>query len=725
MRRGPPGGSQGRGPPGGSGAAGPPVARAAAAMQQQVGKVRSATQAAAAPLVQKASEGVRALLRLVSSSESSYFVEGEQQAAQIRQQLASSSTELKLAGLRRVLAAEAAAAAAAATGPSPFFADVLKNLSTPDFELKRLVYLYLVLHAQEAPDLALLALNGYQKDLCSSSHVLRAAALKSLSSLQLLEAAQLLLHSLRRAAADTSPLVRKTAAHAAAKLFFLDADQRHELVLLLLQLLADGELAVAGAALVSFRLVFFQSLQASPGPQGGPQGGPHGGGPPGGPQGGPGGPLERGGAPETQEEASSSSSTCSSSTCSSSSSSSSGSSGVSPPRLSSVAFLASRSLRGAPLAAGEGLEPAQGPSAGGPSGGTLGAPGGAPGGAVERRCKPLPRDFERFVAAAELLLSSDSAAVVASACAAVQQLLPASCWGCVVSPLLRCLYTCGADLKELLLRVVHSFAAAAPWLFQQHLREFFVKQGDCAAVRQQKLLLLLLLGLADAASLPLLLPELRVYVHWDGDAALAAAACRALTLLALQHQQAQGFCLRQFAALLDSRSAAAAAEAVVGVRTLVQQQQLQQDDAAAARLVLQLAAQLQRRTAAAARASVIWLLGRHHQQLSWLAADALRQLIRGFREEAEEVKLQLLLLATRLWAFHRANAARGPPQQQQQQQQQQQLLLLQQQLHYKQQTPEEQAAHLLHMDGGDEQQQQQQQQQHKELPWNPVSPALS
>lgn len=671
---------------------------------QQVGKVRSATQAAAAPLVQKASDGVRALLKLVSSSESGYFKDGDVQATQIRQQLNSPSTETKLVGLRRAIAAEAACGTGEFTeGQSLFFADVLKNLSTCDFELKRLVYLYLVQHAQQHPDLTLLSVNGYQKDLYSSSHVVRSAALKSLSSFSMLEIVQLLLHSLKRAAADTSPLVRKTAAHAAAKVYFLDTDQREEIEAVLLQLLGDGELAVLGAALISFRLVFFQSLpsgsppsckstaetggvpafeslggaesqeevlallhpfysrivavlpQLQPGPQvvaidlltrycrcffrqpqplQVPQQGPL-------KQGG-----EAGESPETGAN---------------------GNSSAASLPASALALLVSRGQGGQPKAS---FQPAGRGAGRGPS---------------QKHYAPLPEDFERFREALNLLLLSDSVAVVVSACSAIECLFPSSCWDCVVMPLLRCLYTCPSDYREPLLRVIISFASACPRLFHPHMRHFYLKQTDSIPVRQQKLFLLLSLALAYPASLSTLLPEIRAYIHWAGDERLTSSVFRVFTILALRHKQAQAYCMRLFVSLLDSGSSSVASEAVVGVRTLLQQKQDEQDADSLTRLVLHLAAQLTKLSSPAARASIVWVLGKYHSQVSWLAADALRQLLKRFREEADEVKLQVLLLAVRLWAFHLKNMNEGPSEgsapkdtlaeidQQQQQQQEHQM----------------------------------------------------
>ena len=57
---------------------------------------------------------------------------------------------------------------------SGFFADVVKNVTVPNMELKKLVYMYLVQHAGDQPDLALLSVNSFQKDLSDPNQSVRA-----------------------------------------------------------------------------------------------------------------------------------------------------------------------------------------------------------------------------------------------------------------------------------------------------------------------------------------------------------------------------------------------------------------------------------------------------------------------------------------------------------------------------------------------------------------------
>ena len=69
--------------------------------------------------------------------------------------------------------------------PGGFFADVVKNVSVPNLELKKLIYMYLVRHAGDQPDLALLSVNSFQRDLSDQNPLIRSLALRVMSSIRL------------------------------------------------------------------------------------------------------------------------------------------------------------------------------------------------------------------------------------------------------------------------------------------------------------------------------------------------------------------------------------------------------------------------------------------------------------------------------------------------------------------------------------------------------------
>jgi AP-3 complex subunit beta len=95
---------------------------------------------------------------------------------------------------------------------SEYFAQVVKNVAASNIEVRKLVYIYLLRYADAEPDLALLSINTFQRDLTDSSPLIRAMALRVLSGIRVPTIAGLIVLAIKKCAADTSPYVRKAAA---------------------------------------------------------------------------------------------------------------------------------------------------------------------------------------------------------------------------------------------------------------------------------------------------------------------------------------------------------------------------------------------------------------------------------------------------------------------------------------------------------------------------------
>ena len=54
---------------------------------------------------------------------------------------------------------------------SGLFSAVVNNMMTPNLEVRKLVYLYLINYAKTQPDLAIMAVNGFVKDARSVAHL--------------------------------------------------------------------------------------------------------------------------------------------------------------------------------------------------------------------------------------------------------------------------------------------------------------------------------------------------------------------------------------------------------------------------------------------------------------------------------------------------------------------------------------------------------------------------
>lgn len=102
---------------------------------------------------------------------------------------------------------------------SEFFAQVVKNVASHNLEIRKLVYIYLLRYAEQEPDLALLSINTFQKDLSDSNPLIRAMALRVLSGIKVPMIGSIVVLAIKKCASDISPYVRKAAALAIPKCY--------------------------------------------------------------------------------------------------------------------------------------------------------------------------------------------------------------------------------------------------------------------------------------------------------------------------------------------------------------------------------------------------------------------------------------------------------------------------------------------------------------------------
>lgn len=142
-----------------------------------------------------------------------------------------------------------------ANPPQPtltFFPAVLKTLSNPYPSTRPLVYNYLLHHAESDPDTTLLSINTIQKSLSDSNPRVRAMALKTMAGIRVPMISQLVSLAIKKGVSDLSPIVRKAAALACVKCVTLDPNTRPQVEEYLSKLLADQQYYVAGAAVQAF-----------------------------------------------------------------------------------------------------------------------------------------------------------------------------------------------------------------------------------------------------------------------------------------------------------------------------------------------------------------------------------------------------------------------------------------------------------------------------------------
>jgi len=102
---------------------------------------------------------------------------------------------------------------------SSLFTDVVKIMQTDNLELKKLVYLYIIVYAKDRPQEAIITVNTFQKDCEDKNPLIRALALRTMSAIRLDQITEYLAEPLGKALRDKNPYVKKTAAVCTAKLY--------------------------------------------------------------------------------------------------------------------------------------------------------------------------------------------------------------------------------------------------------------------------------------------------------------------------------------------------------------------------------------------------------------------------------------------------------------------------------------------------------------------------
>ncbi|XP_020300555.1 AP-1 complex subunit beta-1 isoform X1 [Pseudomyrmex gracilis] len=115
---------------------------------------------------------------------------------------------------------------------SALFPDVVNCMQTDNLELKKLVYLYLMNYAKSQPDMAIMAVNTFVKELATSPMIkdcedpnplIRALAVRTMGCIRVDKITEYLCEPLRKCLKDEDPYVRKTAAVCVAKLYDINA----------------------------------------------------------------------------------------------------------------------------------------------------------------------------------------------------------------------------------------------------------------------------------------------------------------------------------------------------------------------------------------------------------------------------------------------------------------------------------------------------------------------
>ncbi|KAF2723920.1 ARM repeat-containing protein [Polychaeton citri CBS 116435] len=518
---------------------------------------------------------------------------------QIKKMLDSRSERDVLDALRRIIAMQYA------NPPQPtsaFFPAVLNTLSNPYPSTRPLVYNYLLHHAESDPDTALLSINTIQKSLNDANPRVRAMALKTMSGIRIPMISQIISLAIKKGVADLSPLVRKAAALACVKCVRLDPSTQPQVEEYISTLLKDQQYYVVGAAVQAFMEVCPEQLDMI-----------H--------------PVYRKLCRMV----------------------------VDIDEWGQLAFLRlmigyarrcfptrTRKVRRKGLTQEQKArdfyddvdEPQQDREE------------------DFEEIQVMDEDLELLLKSVHSLLHSRNSAVIVAVARLYLYLSPQTHLGQAVGPLIALLRS-PDDIRQVALYNIVQACLADPALFAPFFRHFLIRVSDASQILTLKLeILTLIFPYSGKEVQDLILAELEHFSQGH-DAALVRESVKAIGRCAqFSDVKTSQRCLTLLLRQIHSPDQNLVGEAIEVVRHLIQRAPEEHK-----KTVVRLAKNLDGLMSSTARASVIWLVGEfaNTDGDQNIAADVLRILVKGYADETDEARAQIVLLAAKVY-LHYLNA---------------------------------------------------------------------
>ncbi|NWT57912.1 AP3B1 protein, partial [Erythrocercus mccallii] len=469
---------------------------------------------------------------------------------------------------------------------SELFPAVVKNVASKNIEIKKLVYVYLMRYAEEQQDLALLSISTFQRALKDPNQLIRASALRVLSSIRVPIIVPIMMLAIKEASSDLSPYVRKNAAHAIQKLYSLDPEQKEMLIEVIEKLLKDRSTLVAGSVVMAFEEVCpdridlihknyrkLCNLLVD---------------------------VEEWGQvviihmltryARTQF--------------------------VSPWKVDEV--VDEYSENNFYESDEEQKE-------------------------KDQRLKTtytMDPDHRLLLRNTKPLLQSRNAAVVMAVAQLYWHLAPKSEAGIVSKSLVRLLRS-NREVQYIVLQNIATMSIQRKGMFEPYLKSFYVRSTDPTMIKTLKLEILT--NLANEANISTLLREFQTYVK-SQDKQFAAATIQAIGRCATNITEVTDTCLNGLVCLLSNRDEIVVAESVVVIKKLLQTQPAHHGE-----IIKHMVKLLDNITVPVARASILWLIGEYCERVPKIAPDVLRKTAKSFTNEDDLVKLQILNLGAKLY----------------------------------------------------------------------------
>lgn len=510
----------------------------------------------------------------------------------LKQMLDSNKDGLKLEAMKRIIGMVAKGRDA-----SDLFPAVVKNVVSKNIEVKKLVYVYLVRYAEEQQDLALLSISTFQRALKDPNQLIRASALRVLSSIRVPMIVPIVMLAIKDSASDMSPYVRKTAAHAIPKLYSLDNDQKEELTHVIEKLLSDKTTLVVGSAVMAFEEVcperidlihknyrklcnllvdvdeWGQVIIINM--------------------------LTRYARTQFVD-----------------------------PNIGDV----DDGQEDKPFYDDEEDEEDDEDDDNSESKGKTEKP---------KKSYSLDPDHRLLLRNAKPLLQSRNASVVMAVAQLYHHLAPRSEVNVVAKALIRLLRS-HREVQSVVLNCIASISTLRKGMFEPFLKSFFVRTSDPTHIKLLKLEILT--NLATETSISVILREFQTYIS-SNDKEFVAATIQAIGRCASNIKEVTDTCLNGLVSLLSNRDEAVVAESVVVIKKLLQTGQPGEHRD----IIVQMAKLVDYISVPQARASILWLLGEYSERVPRIAPDVLRKMAKTFINEENIVKLQILNLAVKLY----------------------------------------------------------------------------
>lgn len=483
------------------------------------------------------------------------------------------------------------------------FADVVKNVVSKNLELKKLVYHFLVHYAESQAELALLSINSFQKDLADANPVIRAAALRVLSSIRLPMIVQIVVLSIQKCIGDSSPYVRKAAAHAITKVYALDPEQKPTLREYIATLLNERSLASLGSAVAAFNDVCPDDWELIH---------PH---------------YRKLCIMVVDSDE------------------------WSQVHMINLLTRYARAHFVNPNTREEEDERLGKRRGGGGWDSDEGEEGGDAAADADKKKKKeetlddldllgrMDSDHRMLLTALAPLLNSSSYQVVMAVVHAFYYIAPAAEAQRSGRALVRILRSPN-EVQFVVLCAIVTMAAKRPSMFSQQVSEFFIRGTDPAYLAVLKLEVMTLI--ANGQNIHTILGEFNYYTTRDNKE-LVAHAVQAIGRCAARLPKVTDTCMSRLLAFLHNNSPVVVAESVIVIKKVLQLYPKKYSDS-----VERLARLLDKVADPRARSSIVWVIGEYAEDVPLYAPDVLRKLALSFASEAPEVKVQALNLGMKL-----------------------------------------------------------------------------